>query len=557
MTLKKTTAKKAVKKSPSLTSSATTIQQPDDTSKAYDFFRGLQDVHFKNVTRGVSHLFTTDVTGLFQAYLDLLPPAQRQHYTCHACRQFVERYGGLVAIVNGQLEPVAWPEPSNIPEPFRDIAHALRRRVKKAQVTGVFVTHDKTWGIPQNSAPGGVTWTHMHAKPPAMLVAKVSKIKTAGQLAAEKVEEFKMVEAALADFDLATAKTAVTYFQRGGMHGADKVLAGAEWFAKLHEELAAQHFAEAKQNQLWAAIAAAPAGFCHVRSGMLGTVLEAIKEGQSFATIKRSFEKKMEPTKYMRPKVAPTVGNVQRAEKLVAQLGIERSLVRRYATFADVEPFLSWQPAMNLEATPGVFAHLLPSPKPSPKPVQSQLPPQTLTWVKFREQLLPRVRSISFVPGYGRDAYAAITTAVHADAEPILQWDLPGARNPLACYTYSEGTPPERWGLVVGRPVTVTGVWPIPWRNGGVMLLLDNARDSERSQQSCLFPEILKGELHEVRATIEAHSRVTPLKWPTGTHPIGSGASGLLLHPGANRPKVNLVVNIDNALYNVTIDRWD
>ena len=454
----KTLAKKAVAKKttakPALSTdvAANAIDPNVLTSKAYDAFRASQDAHFKNVTRGATHLFTTDVTGLFEAYLALLPAAQRQHYTCHACQQFVERYGSLVTIVNGQLEPVMWPEPGGIPEPFGEIARALRRRVKKAQVTGVFMTYDRTWGTPRNRAPGGVTWTHMHAKPPAALITKFSKIKTASQLAAEKAEEFKMVETALADFDIATAKTAVTYFKQGGMHGADKVLDRAEWFAKLHEEVAVQRFAAAKRNTLWAAIAAAPAGSCHVRSGMLGTVLEAIKEGQSFAAIKRSFEKKMEPTKYMRPTVAPTAGNVKRAETLVAQLGIERSLVRRYATFADVEPFLSWQPRMNLEPAPGVFGHLLPPPKPQ----SAQIPPQTMTWVKFRDQLLPRVRAISFIPGWGHDAYAAITTAVHADAEPILQWDVPGARNPLAWYTYGSGSPPERWGPVARRTVTVS-----------------------------------------------------------------------------------------------------
>ena len=43
-------------------------------------------------------LFTTNAAGLFDAYLAGIPEEFRQHYTCHCCRKFVDKYGALLAI---------------------------------------------------------------------------------------------------------------------------------------------------------------------------------------------------------------------------------------------------------------------------------------------------------------------------------------------------------------------------------------------------------------------------------------------------------------------------
>ena len=43
-------------------------------------------------------LFTTEATGLFDAFLRARPFERRGHYECRSCRHFVTTFGGLVTI---------------------------------------------------------------------------------------------------------------------------------------------------------------------------------------------------------------------------------------------------------------------------------------------------------------------------------------------------------------------------------------------------------------------------------------------------------------------------
>jgi len=83
------------------TASITAAQRGTIGDGEYDaFLRRVNDRFLKNVGEGIP-LFTTDVDQdeLWLAYLSGFPNADdRQHHTCHACRQFIQRFGGLVTI---------------------------------------------------------------------------------------------------------------------------------------------------------------------------------------------------------------------------------------------------------------------------------------------------------------------------------------------------------------------------------------------------------------------------------------------------------------------------
>lgn len=73
------------------------------------------------------------------------------------------------------------------------------------------------------------------------------------------------------------------------------------------------------------------------------------------------FEERM--STYMRSQSAPSDNAIYEAERLVAKLGIENSLQRRYAQFGELPHFL-WKPnhtvnrLMGEQARGGVFGHL-------------------------------------------------------------------------------------------------------------------------------------------------------------------------------------------------------
>jgi hypothetical protein len=445
----------AVSKSPAQSPTS----RPGDN---YEDFLGALRENFANYAPDTTGpLFTTDATSLFDLFLEYLPPEARQHYNCHSCRKFVDTFGGLVFINEHHHMVSAFWNTQKVPSFFVNAVMAVAHRVSRANITGVFVASTAVLGHPVTGP-----WCHMAVTLPASRVHK-SVVKTAHQVAAEKREEFNMLGAGINEFPLAAVEQAITLLKADLLYRSEKCLGVAEWLKALHEHLAATKNERTRQNILWLAVATAPAGFCHVRSTMIGTLLEDIVAGLPFDSIAARFAAKMHPLQYQRPQAAPTAGNIAQAEKIIEQLKAAGALERRYARLEEIETI--WKPTLPSPVAPatGVFAHL--APKPSGKkatPVKSvEIPPVTMTWRKFMETILPSALTIQAKTPTDSNRFAALVTAQNSDAAPILQWDSEEARNPVSWY-YHAGIDAEMRRRVVkaggqydGVEIRATLIW--------------------------------------------------------------------------------------------------
>jgi hypothetical protein len=320
----------------------------------YDLFLAQVQAHFARVVDAHgNHLFTTDAQGLFAAFLAALPADVRQEYNCSTCRRFIDSFGGLVAITAaGGLVSALW-DASRTPALYRDSVAALERLVAKAAVTGIFLTSQELWGKPVTGA-----WEHLAVRPPAALVCTPT-LKTAAQLAAEKGEDFRTLQRGLQDFPLPVVKRAVTLLRSEALYRSEACLGVAEWLQELHQQGSRAKSKPAQTHLLWRAVATAPTGYCHVRSSMIGTLLEDIAADLPFETIKQRFADKMHPLQYQRPQAAPTAGNIAQAEKILAQLGAAGALERRFARLDEIQTL--WRPQApkgRQAAAGGLFSHL-------------------------------------------------------------------------------------------------------------------------------------------------------------------------------------------------------
>lgn len=484
----------------------TTIREDERDWDA--FMRRIQDRFMRNIADGKRPLFTTDADGLFAIYLDSLPKRDRQYHTCHACRQFFERFAGLVVIDDtGRTESAIWSE-EDAPDYYADAVTELVKAVRKEHVTGVFLSKIAEWGQHVTAE-----WTHYAVTPPKSILHREVTL-TAGQRMAEKREDFKNVSVALGEFGQEAVKQALTILEADALYRSEKVLGAAQWLANLHHARSEAKGKQARENVLWLAIATAPAGFCHPRSSMIGTLLEDIASGQfGFDEIARRFADKMHPLRYQRPQAAPTAGAIAQAEKLVEQMGIAASLKRRFAKLEDIHTL--WKPSapQKRDHAGGVFSHL--SPREAFLARSVELPAVVMTWDKFQRAVLGDAAEIDYFVPHGSGNYTAFVTALDPEAPPILQWDKSDKRNPVSWYVWHGGSYPTQWGLTAGTYVKVNGIalspchWfePDSYRHFGqtVAFILNGAKDTRQSGLA-LFPECLKSELHSVRSVIEAHS---------------------------------------------------
>jgi hypothetical protein len=514
----------------------------------YDEFLRRINARFVENLRGP--LFTTDTKGLFEAYLAAMPESERQYHNCHSCKTFIERFGGLVTIgADGRTMPAFW-NVEDAPLAYQQPIADIERLVRRAKVTGAYLSSEKVWGNPITGI-----WHHFAiTPPPAILFRRLTQ--TAGQAMAEKKEDFKTVIAALNDFTQPMIETALTLLRTESLYRSEKVLGQAEWLLNLHTARAAAK-GQARTNVVWLAIALAPAGFCHPRASMIGSLLEDIAAGLPFSDVSRKFAAKMHPLQYQRPQAAPSAGNIAQAEKVIAQLAAAGSLRRRFARLDDLQAL--WLPkAENQEPKgDGVFSHLKAKGKESPSQI---IPPAiTMTWDKFARTVLADAQQIEFYVPSGSNSYTALVTAADPEAPPILQWDREDRRNPVSWYVWHGGSQPSQFGLTSGRFVKANAITlkPSMWHEShdhqgqAVIFILDGAKESRFNGGLALFPEILKAEFHGIRSTIEAYSRGAVIE-----ESESASACGIMLDKGGRW----------NALFRVTsngqkvdykLDRWD
>lgn len=376
---------------------------------------------FNSVANKENPLFITDAKDLWDIYLSNLPEEGRQHYNCNCCRHFIERYGSLAVVnENGEIESALWTE--DVPKFFGVSCEKLKDAVSKSRIKNVFISDDKTLG---NTVTG--IWSHIHVIMPKNMV-NTSRIKNAYQLMAEKLEDRRMLNEALQEYSLDNINQAVNILNSESLYRGENCLGIAKYFQSIHNDRNKCKSSRIKENITWVYVAKAPSGFAHIKSSMIGTLLDDIKEGLTFESIRRRFAEKMNPSNYMRSQSAPTEGNIEQAEKIVEKLGITESLRRRYATFEEI-PYFIWKNNQNVKGNvssekTGVFSNIIPKGKAVVSSNNVDLPATVMTWDKFKRTVLPTAENIEIkVEDFNR--LMALVTAANETSENILQWDNP------------------------------------------------------------------------------------------------------------------------------------
>lgn len=544
-------------------------------------------------------LFTTDVDPdkLWQAYLDGIPAEHRQHYTCHCCRRFTQRFGGLVTVdEQGKQQPALWHDCTDFPAFFRQSVFDMAADCRGAKVNGVFVSSKNVWGEPQTGQ-----WSHLHCRPSGEVVWK-HPLLSDSQKMAELKEDHGVLCRSLAEYGTEAALQAVRVLEADVVDRSEKALGVARWFLKLHQEADAVKKQDQRHNLVWLATATAPPGWCHVKSTMIGTLLDDVVAGLPFEEMRRRWNAKMHPLQYQRPTTL-SEGNVRQANAVIAKMQAEGSLARRFATMVDVihccgvtiakdgKPLgwtdgnchiSMWLPMAEADEVKEAvkqgdpFDHLrefkatgivmkggLKGGRAKITPVD--LPPRAIGWDKFNETVMPTARRIEMLVPSGRTSFYALVTTVNAEAPPLLQWDglrdssnqadhdepprieeyaLP--RNPVSWYFYHGGRYAHQFNLTAGAWVNVDAVFlkPPHWQRPEqfahhapeVFFALDGCRDVEHVSGGGMFPENLRNEYHGIRKAIEAYYRSHSLAGKDE-----GNANGLALSGGPFQVKVTAI----------------
>lgn len=509
---------------------------------------------------GGGKLFRVSTEGLFETFLSSFrDPAERQSHNCNCCHSFIRNYGGLVWLDRtGAGASAVW----NPDEVADVLPPAYYRALVELKLTAEVraVDNQYIWepGHPAivvgHPEAGG--FSHFNLVLPS---GTCPITHSPGQWAAVQRENRRHLELAFKDMKLEHIQRAVGMLESGGLNRAETLLPMGKFLLEAGH-IVQNVNGEKRNRRLWHTVAHAAQGWCTPRDSAFGALVFELAEGKSVSAIVAAHNARMDPTKYQRPQAAPAAGNIDRAEKLFEKMNLAPALRRRPMALVEARPFWRPRPLPSRPSGTGLFGHLQPK---DSRPPLSSMPlgsgAVTMTFVKFQRDVLPSALKIQMkVPDHG--SFCGFTTAVDPEAEPIMKWDRLDSRNPGCWYLYSRGSHAINWSLQSNAYVDVPGITYLPpaWTTtdlmdyqmgGRVVVFLEGARDI-RHHGSALFPECLRGELHEVRATIEAQSKSRDFEAEPRPH-----ASGYILD--AKQQPIELRVTNEVGVAHYRIDRLE
>ena len=366
---------------------------------------------------------------LWDAYLGAFTPEQnplfrkRTEHDCSCCRGFVKQAGGLVAIIDGQVESI-W----KVQAPgYQNVADLLDQFVSTATIADVFFHEGSSLGVAKSFeqlAEGVQTWNHFHVTVPREYQKKRCDIPTALAGPRTKVQTLKRAVEEITDEAISTVLDLI----------GQNALARGDQYRRMVEAFKATKAAfkdlgafRDASTLAWWMIASGAVGddIAGIRNTAIGTLLVDLSEDRDLEPAVRSFEVKVAGDNYKRPSALITLRMIAEAKATVEELGLTSALERRHARLGDITAnnilFVDRATRSRLKDSP--FDDLAPT---APAPTQSMDRVDEIPIEKFLADVLPNISSIEI--GLERKhaaAKVALITATDPTAGRLFKWDNP------------------------------------------------------------------------------------------------------------------------------------
>jgi len=368
-------------------------------------------------------LFRTDVEKelMWLTYLDSFPEGsnpmmrERTEHDCQSCKSFIRAVGSMIAIIDGELVSL-WD--CEVDHPYDVVAKELSELVKSTLIKNVLLHDQTSAGVDKNhqDLDGEVlTWEHFHIVLPQAYVSQ-----DRGAVYGEKQSTKDVFARALKEISLDAIETVIELVDQGSLyrgeehlHSVQAFLVLKKWYDKIDDE-------EERDVFVWQQ-GQSPA-VTKIRSSAIGTLLVDLSEGKGLDASVRSFEAKVAPSNYKRPKALVTKAMIERARKLVEELGYGSALGRRFAVVEDITInnvlFANRDARQAMSAD--VFDELISSTRDDPKSLEKV---EKVPIEKFVEDILPKVTSIELL-FENRHAGSLVNLVAPMDPEApsILKW---------------------------------------------------------------------------------------------------------------------------------------
>lgn len=350
---------------------------------------------------------------LFNAYIEALPYEEKQPHNCNCCKSFLRQYGNIVAIIDGKVQTL-WD--FEVESPYEFVPNALASLVRNAPIVDVFVSKQAQLGTdhnfqmkPEFSAPK--KWEHFSATLPANKVyrGRESIESVMGEARSTK----QVFKRSLDEITLDSIETVVELIAQNSLYRGEEHKPALVNF--LNHKKA---YKNSKNNDLYAWANFRQGG--KIRNSAIGTLLVDLSENMDLDRAVSRFESMVAPSNYKRPTALVTKAMIESAEKEIKELGLEKSLYRRYATVDDIPVNDLLFVNRDVKKELGLFDSLKDDVQVNPKTLSKV---ETVSIDTFINDIIPTATSLEVLLQNNHKNFMSLVAPIYSDAPILFNWD--------------------------------------------------------------------------------------------------------------------------------------
>jgi hypothetical protein len=260
----------------------------------HKFLESIQKTFYINIKLFGYQLFTTNVDkkDLWNIFLYNIPEEYRQYYNCHSCKEFIQKYGGLIFISNAGIKYTFW-NIQRTPEFFKFPVFEMNNFIKESNVSGLFFTEQHHLG---KLGHGNIQ--HMKIILPAIMV-HIDKTETARQKMIRKRKDFNKLKFAIDYYNDYNFEDLLTFLIAEKQFHTENMKKRIEFFKEIHK-LKYRIDKTYQINKIWRLVADYPSDYCNIKKSFFASVLNDLKkEKDDYNIIMMRFKKKLLNSNYI------------------------------------------------------------------------------------------------------------------------------------------------------------------------------------------------------------------------------------------------------------------
>lgn len=372
------------------------------------------------------------------------------HHTCNNDKNFIHRYGNIVAIVNGEIITMFDTIPSGTP--YYVSAVTMRLALLGEAIQDVFVEsydnlnrllnyestnktqseyklgYEKTNKIYTKEeadkfgvvTPGQVyTFHHFHVMLPKAFVDQSGK--SVESIQGSYRDDKSVFKRGLDEISIDTLELVRDLIKQGSLLNGESYLSKLETFITLAKEYKDVPLFE-KDNWCWVKSHKLP--FAKFRNELIGTLCVELTQGAEINEACKTWNKRVDPANYMKATAPISTKQIAEAKQFVEDNGYMKSFDRRFATIDDinVSEILHQNVGSGVTKTASVFDKVTPSVSTQHK--RSQFDGiEEVTIDKFMTDILPTCTSVeAFLENRFDGNLVALTTANNPNSKQAFKW---------------------------------------------------------------------------------------------------------------------------------------